>query len=204
MTQPRIRITNALLPSSGLSRDYSNTGVLQSSSVIQSGRYKSGTYKSIVDYPVKGYARRRAEGEVILNPVIITSQERSCIESNWTFGPHPVWGSRVMSGSLACEAHLKPDEVVGFESDLLQAKAQALVEAYAKMNSPDVLLSVFYAERGKTLDMVRRPFSRTAELLESVIARKATLVRRGLTVAQAFAQAWLEYRYGWRDRKSVV
>lgn len=177
-----------------------NPGSSSPSSVTieDSGRKKSGTFKSISDIVTGGYNKRRRKGEIILNPVTIKSEKRDCVDSHWTFGEHPVWGRRLFDGSVACEWHTPPSGMVGYDADVTLAKDLALIRAYANMNSPDVLSSVFYAERGKTLESVRHPLKAANDLLESIFSRRGSFVSRGMNVAKATANAWLELRFGWR------
>jgi len=201
---PRFRKTDQLVPSKYVTTDYNSSGTQQSTSTTISGRMKSGSLKSILDYPEPGFIRRVKAGEVILHPVTINREARECTESSWSFGPHPVWGRRTIVGSMAAEFHQPCTGEAAFRDKLADWKGLALIEAYAKMNSPDELSSVFYAERGKTLTMIRRPLAGTRDLVEKIFKRKMRYIRLGWTVARATAQAWLEFRFGWRPLMSDI
>lgn len=167
---------------------------------INNGTYRSGRLKEIWDVPQKGYYTAKANGEVILHPATISDKVYVSSNSDWTIGNHPVWGRRHQYGDMAANNFLRPSggSWTRYQDSVLNAKALALIEAYAKMNSPDVLLSVAYKERGKTAAMIRRPLEGASSQLERIFARKTKLLKRGLSVAQATAQAWLELRFGWR------
>lgn len=168
--------------------------------VIANGTRKDGFVKEIVDEPSKGYYRKRADGEVVLNPVSIKRIEYSSVPATWTIGPHVSWGTRVMYGDMGAKEFAGPSgtKFSNYALDVQGAKDLALVEAYAKMNSPDVLLSVMYKEREKTAALFRRPMGASIDHLERMIARRQRLISRGMSFLNATAQAWLELRFGWR------
>lgn len=181
--------------------DY-NPGSSTPSSIDTGGseRLAFGDLKIIDDVYDKSYFAKKRAGQVVLHPMSLTRDARTSVESNWSFGPHPAWGTRVITGTMACEHSVPPSggEWSAFHDNLTVAKDLALVKAYAKMKSPDVLLGVTLHEREKTLHMLKKPLASSAELAERIFARKLSLMRRGWTAARALAQAWLELRFGWR------
>lgn len=198
----RYRFTDTTLKSFYEYDDYSITGVKLGHTVIpcNNGTFREGFKKEIWDFPAKGYYTAKANGEVILHPVTISDVKYVSVPMDWFIGIHPVWGGRHQWGDLAAANFVLPNggQWTQYQDSVANAKALALVEAYAKMNSPDVLLSVFYKERGKTAAMVRRPLEGASAHLERIFARRAKLLKRGLSLASATAQAWLELRFGWR------
>jgi hypothetical protein len=57
---------------------------------------------------------------------------------------------------------------------------------------------VTVAEAAKTARMIARPFGSAAGIINRTLARYSSLLRKGLTVAAAFSNAWAEYRFGWK------
>lgn len=199
---PRIRKTDSRVPSRVDIKDYNpGSSTPASSSVVATpSRYSSGKLKVITDIPDSKYFTRRKKGEVVLNGVQILSSDIKSTIGHWQVGPHAVWGTRTIDGSCAAEAHVDIATKLPayYLNDVSNAKSRALVEAYAKMKSPDVLLPVFWYEREKTLRMARRPFGNAIRLLDDIFARRARFLSRGYSLVQAIESAWLEARYGWR------
>jgi hypothetical protein len=163
-------------------------------------KYSGGSYKHIADAGKTEYFAKMKRGEVCLNGCLILSSNVTCSHYDYTIGPNITWGTRHIVGSVAAEASIDiSTKIPGWYGvDVDNAKGRVLIEATAKMKSPDVLLGVFYHEREKTLSMLRRPFGRARELLEDAINRKLHYMRRGYSTLKAFESAWLETRYGWR------
>lgn len=180
--------------------DYLPGGSVYSVQPGSTGRLGYGERKTFDDLPDPTYFKRKRNGEVILHPMVLTRDQRDSVDSNWYFGNHPQWGARRIVGSAACEVSLPPegDGWDAIDDNLGNVKDLVLVKAYAKMKSPDLLLGVTLKEREKTLQMLRKPFHNSLELSKKMFSRKLSLMKRGLTAVQASAQAWLEYRFGWR------
>jgi len=169
-------------------------------------RKGSGDYKYISDVSTPNYARRKAAGEVIMNPVTIMTENRVSTPVSWSFGNHPVWGTRTFSGDLALyvgktNASIRPS---WYTVDVGRAKTEAINNAFAKAYSSDAQLLVTMAEAKKTLDMLRNPFGTARELIDKInwlYGRKLqglSDTRKAWDAAQAFASAWNEYRFGWK------
>lgn len=74
-----------------------------------------------------------------------------------------------------------------------------LIEAYAKMYAAPLCIGESLATLGETISMFRRPFGSGMKLLTRMV--KYRNLRAGKTAAsfaKASANAWLEYRYGWK------
>jgi hypothetical protein len=166
-----------------------------------SGNASNGTVKTIDDVVTPNFRKRMEAGEVIINPCKIVTDTRSSSGGTITF-VHPGWGKVDIRGPLAAfyASDFADDErsqpIWALDEDALGQ--QALVRAFASMNSGDVLSSVSFAEAGKTINMLRKPMSGSLKLLDKCIGRKLSLIKRGATVVQAATDAWLEYRFGWR------
>lgn len=201
MGSNRTRKTDNYVPSQYIVTEYNPSGsVVAGGGTYTSGRQAGGSYKSIDDVYDKDYFKKRNRGEVVLHDMTLVNDRRTSEPSNWFFGTHPLWGARQITGDLACELALPPTGggFDDFDSHLANAADLALVEAYAKMKSPDVLAGVIYRERGKTATMVRNPFERARDQAKRVLNRKAKLMSRGMAAGSALANAWLEMRFGWR------
>lgn len=176
------------------------------SSVTNSGRFGHGERKAVDDVPDPTYYKRKKKGEVVLHPFSLSKDVRESVDSSWSFGPHPTWGMRKIVGTAACEVSVPPSGALwtAFHDNIARVRDQALIGAYAKMKSPDALLAVSLHEREKTVQMLRKPFSASLELSKRIFGRKVALMRRGWTASRAAAQAWLEYRFGWRPLVSDI
>lgn len=177
-------------------------GNLQDAGTVVSDNKKSGEFKGISDVTGTNWRAAKKQGTVLLNPVTIVSRHRTCTDSNWFFGPHTSWGSRSMVGAIAAIAHRNSSfsgRANAFAAMVDDAKNQALIEAYAKMKQPDVLASVAFAEREKTVATVHnRALKLADEKLNRVIDRRDSLVRKGMKHGKASAQSWMEFRFGFR------
>lgn len=194
----RYRETDKLSPSSYHVIDKNPGGAISSDTTYESGRHNGGTFKSISDTPDPDYWIKKKRGDVILHDVDLENQVRTSIDSSWTFGEHPVWGTREVHGAVACENHAVPVAPDWFGTDVANAKDRALLRAYAKMNTTDFESGVILAEAAKTGRMLRRPFGDALRLTKQMIARKQQLLTKGVHLTKASTSAWLEYRYGVR------
>jgi len=198
---PRVRVTDTRVPSKVTIETWDPGMTNHTVSVVATpSRYQSGRLKKITDGTVNKYFSQIKKGKVFFNAVEILSSEIQGSYGSWHVGPDNDWGYRTITGSTAAEAHIDIQNRIPayFSNDVTNAKGRALIEAYAKMKSPDVLLSVFFQEREKTLSMVQRPFRKALSILDKAISRKARLLSLGYSAVQAFESAWLETRYGWR------
>jgi hypothetical protein len=176
-------------------------------------RRKSGSFKSITDTVTPNFRERVKNGEVILNNVTLVRDTRACTESSWRAGNHPTWGTRTFEGSIACEHHVTLATPSGYATDVTNASANVLIEAYAKMNAVDVQSLVSVAELGKTLEMLHHPLAKANDLVNKmIILKKAKFenprynllkaylkrypTRTAKEVGDAITSAYLEYRYG--------
>jgi hypothetical protein len=113
-------------------------------------------------------------------------------------GPHPVWGSREISGDLA--GYLEAAAAIPDSAQLVQnMRGTALVNAYAKMNQASMSGLETLKDLDATVRMLRRPFQGSVELLTRMAkSRKKNLGKSATSIAKATANAWLEHRYGWK------
>lgn len=201
----RYRKTDERAMSSYYMNDFNPNGSQSSSTLINSGRLSRGIFRSINDVVVADYEKRVANGEVIMNPVTLRKEIRSCPVETLTFGNHPVWGTRTFVGTMACEWSLPPpSDFDRLRSDMEAAAAHTLVRAFEKVNTFDFAGLVTLAEAKKTASMLTSPFSAARDLVGKMERRFRYLkglkdgVKFLYSEAQVASRVWLEYRYGWK------
>lgn len=184
-----------------MSTDFEPNGNALPPSLQTSDSKASGYLKEITDVPHVGYVRRQMSGEVIMSPVSIISDERqtshTLIE---TLPGHPAWGRRRIEGDCACmwKDSTSEHRPAWFLADIERAKAEVVNNCFAKAYTSTSMSLVTLAEAGKTLKMLRRPFTAALRNLAKVFRRRDSLVGRGMSLTEATSAAWIEYRLGWR------
>jgi len=88
-------------------------------------------------------------------------------------------------------------------SELERMRSVAIVRAYAKAKSMGTLMGENLVELGQTIHTLRHPFNGAVKLARKMIKFRNHLhmlnkVRTAKTFTKASADAWLEYRYGWK------
>lgn len=194
----RRRTKGALSDSKYIATDINPNGSIGGSTQWTSGRKSSGEFAVISDVVSPSFERKMADGEIIMNPLEISKQFRSCTQDSWLLGPAPSWGSRKFEGNMVCEWSIPPSRPSWFDSRVNDAKEYTLVQAVAKMADPDALALVTLAEAKKTAKMMSRPFVAMEVLLRRILTRRARLMDEGRNAVDALAKAWLEYRLGWK------
>lgn len=141
---------------------------------------------------------RSKQGEVVLSDCTLVRISTHAPTLNGALGPDPDFGRAVFDGSLAV---LLPSLAEWFdvESQLAYAKSDSLIEAYAKMNKSPLLGGEIIGSLGKTLTMMRKPFSGAVDLLARMAkSKKKYSGKSAASVRKAISNTWLEYRYGWK------
>lgn len=156
------------------------------------------SYQSITDVPTPGYAALRKRGEVIMSPATIETYEVSEPYQVLTANGPPNWGRREWRGRIASALYSDLPIPASYTSDLSAVKASIVNEVYAQAYNGASQLGVTIAEGNKTLQMIKKPMDRSRSLVHKMIARKASLLKRGASAAEAISSAWLEYRLGWK------
>jgi hypothetical protein len=85
-----------------------------------------------------------------------------------------------------------------YATRITDAKYSTITEANAKVAAADFQGLVSIAEAKKTIVSISKPFAASLDLANKVLGRKLSLIKSGLTAAQAAAKAWNEYRFGWK------
>lgn len=170
----------------------------------------TGTYRTSLDNVNLAFARRKAQGEIIMSDCKLTS-----------------WTRTMTPGSLSAHNHVVPDDfdgtivgdMVGSSSGLQlnpdpmpiasSNEDVLLMRAYANINKAPVMGGESVSDLGQTISMLKRPFKSASDLLLTIARGKMRhLERSGGSVARASANAWLEYRYGWKpiilDMQTII
>lgn len=197
----RSRVSNQLTPAIPVKGDHTwASGTKEPTTTVWSGQ-AGGISKTMADCVNPGWRERQRRGEIVMSDMVITKSEISS-PTNQTFqiGPHTPtnWGTHYYKGDLAgLVASTTALEPVVNISD--SAGNAALTEAYVKVNSAKVLAGEPLSDLGRTLMMLRNPFQGSRDLLTRMIkSRNRNLGKTAESAAKASANAWLEYRYGWK------
>lgn len=162
----------------------------------------TGTSADMYDVSTPNYITQVKNGGLIMHDVSLSREVRTGTRDWVGITPEvSVWrNQRRFSGNYA--AYFMAGFPNGLPLDLGTAKANALIKAYAAMNSSSFMAPEFFKDFGTTVMMLRRPFSGLTSLVQKMYkARDKRLKRhRGIYTAnqlhQAVSGAWLEYRYG--------
>jgi len=165
-----------------------------------------GEWGNSSDEQHPGYRRMRNQGIVVLGDCTITKTNRTMnSEANFSYGPYGPsdsrnWGTERCWGDFSawCDDRIT-DRLNTFDGDLSKLGDIALIESYARMNQAAVMGGEILGTINSTVSMLRSPFGSASKLLTK-IAKKANrgYGKKAAYAAQATADAWLEYRYGWR------
>lgn len=157
--------------------------------------------------------RQRAGNPVMSQMTILKSSRKSTGSLNMIVTATWSGGSRVttMSGDFASSGYEDSLKQLcpSYESDLDNMRHVSLSKALAKVNGSDMLAGEIIADYAKTVSMLRRPFKGATDLVSRIVkARNRSLKKSASNLAQANANAWLEYSYGWRplllDAEKVI
>jgi hypothetical protein len=199
---PRVRSVSSMVRVADLIQSY------QGSPDIWRGLGgEKGQLSVMSDNVTPGYRKLRSRGVIVMNPMTLT---RTTYENSgdalWEVNDPGGWGVGSLKGdALSCAFDGIPgggssSNGVPHIDDGWQQRARdnALIKAYSTMNSSPVMGGEILSEVGKSVNMLRHPFKSAVSLIWDIRRRKSRLIRSGLTAARASAQAWLEYRYGWK------
>jgi hypothetical protein len=197
----RTRSTGGFAISDSVVQKSYNTSNQLTGTYVWSGGGQIGSKKTIIDEVTANYARRRAAGEIILNPFTLTVQvDQHTSSGSITVGMHPNWGRQTITGDIG----MVVEGTLGAATNALASDVDAhcsiaVIEAHKTMNSSAILSGEILGTIGQTVSMLRRPFRSATDLLYRTIKRRDWhLGRKSGTLLKANANAWLETRYGWR------
>lgn len=144
------------------------------------------------------YTRRRARGEVIMDGVLIDELQQAAGHSTVTAVGPPVWGQRTFTGRYSAWLKQDPEEPFQLSVDVANATNDSINRAYAKAYTAHAAILVSIGEAQKTANMILKPLKGARSQLDRIITRKYHLIKNGYSYVQAQAQAWLEFRNGWK------
>lgn len=165
---------------------------------------QKGLTETISDIPHPNYFQRKKNGEIIVGPVdlnrtriSVTDGELSFTHNGWSYSYHGDM-SWAMAGSGSAPEPISTLQVAN-------ATNQAAIACLKKLHGTKVSSGEYLAEMAKTIKMIRHPFSATADLLGKIRNKavkvknaKVAVLRSAQYWEEAFANAWLEYQYGWK------
>lgn len=157
----------------------------------------SGSYKEINDNNNLGFKRSMNNGDVVLSPCTIYRTERSFTNGSYTSGFSGTYGITIHGdiADFAIGHHLKQATLPSGDA----MGQNVLVDCYAKMNSAPLMLGENLNDLGETIAMLRSPFKSARTLLKKMSKYRSThLGKTAASAMKANANAWLEYRYGWK------
>lgn len=194
MTGLRSRGTGVMKPTHILYRD-ANTVTL----AMPAGQ--RGTVRSITEMCTDGWRNAIFQGDVIVGAMDRVVEIETGGNGSWSqvtpeFGVNCEYygdfGAVVMNsgGVPAIPAVLLTREA---------AEGLALTSAHAKANEGTILAIEQISQFADTVAMLRRPFASVGSFVARMCRKKNKRKQRfRLSDSQAAADAWLEYRYGWK------
>lgn len=206
----RTRTSGSLVPAElGFYEDWYSDGSYGSLEPWITG-LGSGTTKTINDSPTPGFSKARKNGSIVLTDCSIESSSSNAAFGTFTVGPIEGWGKRVYHGDFASwVAQWLTDAsfASGLWSQLTLMGQGCLVKAYAQMNSSSISAIENIADYKSTSKMLLDPLHSVDVHLQKM-QKYVKRYGRGRGAIQATANAWLQYRYGWKplisDVKSAI
>lgn len=220
----RTRTQDSLSSSYQKNTDYNPNGSVSGSTVYPSSSKSDGEKNVISDTVTPRFNALKSQGTIVMNSLQLDKDKRETNRDSLSFGPHPVWGTRVVEGTLACQWCLPAVKPTWFDTRVSNAKAATLTKAHARIAAADFDTLITLAEARETLQMLRSPLKSSLEMIDRIISRSKRLVGqpkgktyrrsragpngRGSTnlvkevnnglhdAKSALESAWLEYRLG--------
>lgn len=155
----------------------------------------SGRISQIWDNNNHNFKQKIEDGAIILSDCQIIRNERVVTEGHM----HYTDGSWVRNDDGDLTQYLS-----GLESPMLSMGSfdmgpTTLIKAYAKMNSSKLMSGELVHDLSETIKMLKRPMASATDLvLRMRRYKKLHAGKTAKSITKAAADAWLEYRYGWR------
>lgn len=156
----------------------------------------------ITDESHADYVKRRNRGEIIMGALSMSKWSRDFSPSTVTV-TIPSWGNEkwTWKGDLAIGLEMavnrigKLPDTIG---DVSLVKNAAVIKAYAKINSSNIMSGEVLSDLGKTVSMLKDPFSNASSLVKKMTTYKMKRLKKsGVNAIQATSDAWLEHSYAW-------
>lgn len=164
---------------------------------------KSGVLETIDDNNNHSFSWAVKNNLVIMSDCVKSKWERS-YTSGFVTASSNTWTGTVtddVTGSISgCPT---------LPTNLAIDGGKLLLQAYGKMNGSAIVSGELLNDLGATISMLRRPFRGAKELLNHMIKYRSKRVgKTAKSAMKASADAWLEYRYGWKplilDANSII
>jgi len=162
---------------------------------------RSGEDKTTIDDLHPGWKKSISSGNIVLGNFSMSKYTRIpgdgatflAVDSSL----NPPWTYEITGDVAAYIDAAVATDGQSWYNDLQNMKPAVLTEAYAKIRNDSIMSGEIMASLGQTLRMLRRPFGSTVQLLKRCFKDARRSYRKtAKSVAQANADAWLEYRYG--------
>lgn len=169
---------------------------------LNSAHGLSGVRTDMYDEPHPGYRTLMSQGRVILGELSLTRSDRAVSMTTFTLGPLPEQQNYVITYNMDRATRLEaavPFPSFDLTSDLSRMGEVVLAQAYAKVNQSALCTGETLKDLDSTVRMLRHPFKGSLDLVKKIGKyREKYLKKSGSNAAKAGANAWLEYRYGWK------
>lgn len=192
--QSNITVTNG----SCLSGNNYSTGLVDA--------YVVGERQTTGDLVTLNYGKRRAMGEIIMNPFVSKLEKFSCSLTGPTHANINCGGLGFTSTYKYNDGYINKAISVNqtfslfSPTDIEDATAAAAAKAWEAVRREELQLLVFLAEIKQTISMLRNPiqnFQRFLTKVRNIKNSSGKAADRALTTAQYIAREWLTYRFGW-------
>lgn len=172
-------------------------------SVIEGTRVYSEN-DTMVDYVIKNFRKRSANGEIFNNPMSRTTVHQE--PGSGTRSAYRLSDGVTMSSTGDIVGWLKaadrasgPNAPSSFLETVRKMRDNALLHAIAGIDKPDFAFGEDLLEIRKTVETLRRPLALFDDLNRTFARSQSRLIGRGFTVAQATSMTWLQLRYKYRQ-----
>lgn len=160
--------------------------------------------ESLIDNPTVGFHRKIANGEIIIgamvkskilekNSLVGMSYHKDPSDNQSGYGPgFPRYDAgRTLAASSAA---------LNVSGLFQKSRDLAVIQAHGNIAKPDVQALVSAAELGKTIDMLRNPFSGLRDWTRRLfdVGRGYRRKHSAKDTLDMVQNTWLEWRYGWR------
>lgn len=167
-----------------------------------------GKVKTTIDVVTPNYAKRRRNGEIIINPFsteeIISEIEtdgpdlvHSCAGVSNPVHPNAIY---VKANRMNQRVGPNPYRRLFTGSEVGDLVDIAATSCWSSLHKEEAQLLVFLAELKRTVSMLRAPLANVQSFLAKVRSAKNSsklASSKSLTTGQYLAREWLTYRFGW-------
>lgn len=178
--------------------DHNPDGSVSSDSTTTTAHKYDGELKSITDVSTPDFDKKSSLGSVVMSPMNLSFTRRTTILSDLNLRFHFQWGSRVISGPLACVWSDPITRPGWFATRIADAQARTLVAAHSKVAAPNFMGQVSVVEAKKTASMIARPLASSRLIMSKMWGAKVRSGKAGLNMLESAKRAYLEYRFGLR------